>query len=426
VRLREVQGNMGELREQVAQARRADDTAQRTLIEASERPNFGRITESPEYRERERARAALRVAEEQLAAAQKEEHDLLTDPRVNAYGGGPRHRAGADPRDAEGPGQDEWERVLSSWHVGARGLEAPVDVGRVIRPPGSPFAATTITPASELPAPGYEVSGIQPLGRDERFLLAALLQLKIEPGDMAVQALTQTGKREVEGTIERDPIAKTEKAKSKDALTLETPKVKQFAIRKEGLPDKLFYVTDGLGDTAGLPAPAGGALLQWARDELTYDLRVASDLHVFSQLIAAKPPFLAKAPSFKTPKGAITAIEESLSAHKALGGKPTVLAAGPKVATELKTLLDTTERPIPIGALLAERGLTLIEVQEEHDPVLIDVGRVGCFYYSPGTLLVNPYSGAPKNEVEVRVEYDALFHCRDANGAFSISEKAMA
>jgi hypothetical protein len=305
---------------------------------------------------------------------------------------------------------------------------APVDVGRVLTSPA--LAATTVSPASEIGVPAFEVENIQALGRDERFLLTYLRAQEIEQGDMAVQALTQTGERKITGTIERDPIATSAKATVANTLTVEKPNVKQFALINGGLPDKMFYVAEGLGDRAAL-APESGPLLEWVRDDLTFELRIAADAHAYTNIIAGKPPFLGEAVSFTTPKGALTAIQKAVSAHRALGARPKILAAGPKVSVELRTLLDKNEQPVPTSALVGTltttgEELTVIEVQEEHDPLLVDPMRLGCFYHSLGSLRVNGLGeGFKKNEVEVRLEFDGLFHVRDANGAFSLSLAAM-
>jgi hypothetical protein len=323
----------------------------------------------------------------------------------------------------EGAYVDGWQRLASSIDVSKGVFQASVSLGELMK--GPPLAATSITPPSGLTAPGFEVEGITPLARDVRFLTPHLRSQQVDQGDLAIQSFEQHGSRAVSGAVERDPVATTEKAKLALGLELVTPPLKQLALIADGTPEKLFSGVQGLGDSAGTAAPlTGGLLLEWLRGELQYQLDLSLDSHVMSQLVASKPAF------GLTGTGLITQIRNAVSAHRALGASPQILAVPPKTAVELDSLEDANKRPIfPLGVVGGASplfGLTIVELQsEEHAPVLLDANVIGLTYFSLATLLVDPFSESKKNQVSVRLEYDVLFHVRDVSGCYVLSKEAL-
>jgi hypothetical protein len=179
-----------------------------------------------------------------------------------------------------------------------------------------------------------------------------------------------------------------------------------------------------MGDGAAVGAPlTGGLLLEWLRGELGFQLDKALDAHTLAQIVAAKPAF------GLTGVGLITQIRNAVSAHRALGASPTILAVPPKTAVELDSLEDAQKRPIfPLGVVGGSSplfGLNVVELQsEEHSPLLIDPAVLGLVYTSLATILVDPFTQSSSNLVSVRLELDALFHVRDVSGVYSVGKEA--
>jgi hypothetical protein len=376
---------------------------------------------SPECRTAEEAKERRRQAE--LSVAQIEGEQKASLVQLSNDGAGVSGVGGNGPM-LDSVSGDGWQQLVEGLKPTARGIEASVPLDSLMRPPT--LATTSLTPSSGLSAPAYEVEGIVPLARDTRFgLTQNLRSQQVEQGDLALAEFRQVGTRTVTGAIERDPVATSEKAKLATSIELVTPSLKQLAIIQDGVPSKLFDAVQGLGDSASPAAlPGAGLLLEWLRSELQYQLNRALDAHIMAQLIAAKPAFS------ETGTGKITQIRNAISAHRALGAMPTVLVASPKLAAELDSLEDSNKRPVfatrDTGSASPLFGLTIVEItSEEHAPVLLDPMVIGLTYFSLGTLFINPFTKATTNQVDVRLEFDTLFHVRDVSGAYVVSKEAL-
>jgi hypothetical protein len=401
--------------QQLAARRHADAT-----LKAWERegcPPHG----SASYRACEEAKENRRQSELDLAALEGEQKAALV--RLSNDGDGLRGRNGNGPM-ADGLGRDGWQQLANTLDPSKGVFQASVGLDSLMKPPM--LGVTSITPPSGLTAPQFEIEGVIPLSKDTRFLYPLLKQQQVEQGDLSLAEFKQSGTRTVSGAVERDPAAVTEKAKLALGLELVTPSLKQLAIFADAVPSKLFPAVEGLGDGGGIvgAVPTGGLLLEWLRTELAYQLDKALDSHTLAQLVAAKPAFS------ETGTTLIQKIRNAVSAARANGANPTILAVPPKVAIELDSLEDAQKRPIfPTGAVGGSSplyGLNVVELQsEEHSPVLIDPLVLGVVYFSLGTLLVNPFVGASKNLVDVRLEFDCLTHIRDVSGAYAISATAL-
>jgi hypothetical protein len=375
---------------------------------------------SREYRRWERAKEAHDAARQELAEAVGEQRGALG----RLADGGGIARNGDGPRSRDGLWGDGWERLAAAINPSGGIFEASVDLGSLMKP--NPLAAVGVTPSSGWTAPSYEIEGVVPMARDVRYLYPLLRSQQVEQGDLGIQEIKQTGERKVTGAVEREPMSTSDKAKLATGLTLEQVPLKQLAVYADEIPDKLFDAVQGLGDNAVAVPPLGpgSLLLEWLRDEMVYQLDRALDTHIIGQLIAAKPAFGEATGSL------LTKIRTAVSAHRALGARPTILAVGPKVAIELDTLEDANKRPLfPLGVVGGASplfGMTVLELQtDEHAPILIDPQVIGIDYYSLATLFVNPFVGGKKNLVDVRLEYDTLFHVRDVSGAYTLSKEAL-
>jgi hypothetical protein len=397
---------------QAEKVARDQHAAARAAWERAGEPGEG----SPEYLRWERGKEAVDQATHDLARAEGEQRGVL-----GRYAKG----NGDGPRTGDGPLTNGWERLATELRSTPQGIEASVPLDSLLKPPA--YGAIGVTPAAGWTAPSYEVEGVVPIARDVRFLYPLLPSQQVEPGDLGVQELKQTGKREATGAVERDPMATTAKAAYASGITLVQEPLKQLAIYADSVPSKLFDAAQGLGDGPGMAAPAlgpGSLLLAWLTTDLGYMLERAYDAHDLAQIVAAKPAF------GLTGTGLITQIRNAVSAHRALGANPSILAVPPKTAIELDSLEDAQKRPIfptgVVGGASPLFSLNVVELQsEEHAPILIDPTILGVNYYSLGTLLVDPFSKAQTNQVNVRLEFDVLFHVRDVSGAYALSATAL-
>jgi hypothetical protein len=331
---------------------------------------------------------------------------------------------GNGPRSGDGPWQNPFHELLSTLHSGPRGLESTVWADELIHPP-APQAATTVSPASGVTVPSFEVTGIVASAFDERWLIDHLVQARVEVGDLGVQEFKQTGARTLTGAIERDPLSVEPKAALSLGLKVEQVPLKQEAVVIDKVPSELFPAVQGLGDNAPLTGGAteGGLMLGWLTSEGGKQVKIGIESHIVAAITAVKPAFS------ETGVGKLAQIRNAVSAHRALGAQPAVLAATPKYCAELDSLEDANKRPIfPLGVVGGSSplfGLTVVELRsEEHDPLLIDPRIAGIFYSSEAKLLVDPFSEMKSNLVNVRLEMNVLFHCRDVAGFYSVGKVA--
>lgn len=111
---------------------------------------------------------------------------------------------------------------------------------------------------------------------------------------------------------------------------------------------------------------------------------------------------------------------------RAEGTNPTPIAASPEDGVELDLDARGTDGQFTFavrdtGSSSPLFGLQVVECTQVTDPVLIDPVAVGLLYVGPAALQVDPYSGFVKNLVTTRLEFDALFHVRDARGAYVLT-----
>ena len=261
-----------------------------------------------------------------------------------------------------------------------------------------------------VPTGGSEVATSRaPLAQpaqDNRFLFPALPQRSLDDGVLAIVDFVQSGSRAVSGSIERDPMATTEKAELALALSAESEDVKQLAVTVSDVPEKLF---------AAEPALNG-----FLREEIGYALRVALDAYVVGALEGSAPP------AGLTGANLVEQVRNALSAARANGANPSTLALSPADASGL----DLTTVGSDGLYLFAVRdagssspiwGLQVREAPSVSDPILIDGPLAATLYLGRATFSLDPYSGFKRDTVDARLEFEALAHVRDASGLYAIS-----
>jgi hypothetical protein len=315
--LSEIDGQLAEARDDLRDLKAERDRTRDAFARTDHSVN------SREFRDAETAATAVADKEGEIANLQQRQVGilrLLGDEAPRRV----RSSNGNGPRSGDEPWQNGWQQLASEIDPKGGVYQASVDLGSLMKPPAQ--AAIGLTPSSGLTAPAYEVEDIQPMGRDVRFLYPLLRRTQVDQGDMAIQEFRQTGTRTVTGSVERDLVSTAAKASLGLSLELVTPPLKQLAIVAEGVPAKLFDAVQGLGDAApplgGMIS--GGLLLDWLTGEQAYQLDKSLDAMWLATIVAAKPAFS------ETGTTKLQQIRNAISAHRALGANPTILAVSPK------------------------------------------------------------------------------------------------
>jgi len=379
-RLQDVEQEIAELRDQRPGLVKARDEARERYV------NGGG---NPEFRAAEQARDALRAVEQDLEERQREQIGLLEQIG----------RGGAGARAGGGRG---WQRVARELDL-ERG-HTRVDLGLADLARLEPRASVSVTPSTGWTAPSI-IAPFIPEARDERHLFMAFPGAPVEAKDMAITEFRQTGSRTVTGTVERDPLAVTEKAKLSLGVELATPTLSTFAVVLEDVPSKLLEAVE--------------VAEQFFAAELGYAVKQALDSHCLAAITAAKPP------SGEEGESLWIKVRNAVKAMRAKGAKPNVLALNPDDAADLDTLTAGADN-LPVFALRDTGsssplwGLSCIEVPGLEAPTLIDTTIAGVMYLGEARFLADPFTGLDTNEVRVRIEAEALLHVRDANGIYVI------
>jgi hypothetical protein len=347
-----------------------------------------------------------RKASDELADANKKVDDLTAVQVGTLKMFGQNGRAG---RDQNGPrsgtfGSDGWSHLARELDPQAGRNRVDVPLGDLLRSPA--MAGLTVTPSSGLSAPALYGPFIEK-AQDTRHIWEAFPFQQLDPGVLAISDYRQSGARTVTGAVERDPVSTASKAKLALAVTLETPPLKQQALIVDGVPAKLLEI-EGFD--------------LFLRNELAYQLSLSLDKHVLAQIAAAAPPTGSTGPTL------IEKARNGVSAMRALGGVPRVLALSPTDAAALdvqKTGTAGLEQYVfgskDSGSAGPLWNMAIVEVPGLEAPMLIDPKVLAMMYAGTAMLLLDPYSGADTNTVRLRLEVEALLHIRDIAGAYVIS-----
>ncbi len=315
---------------------------------------------------------------------------------------------GRGGRDQNGPRSGEhgdgWAHLARELDLREGRNRVDVPLGDLLHSPA--MVGIAVSPSSGLTAPATYGPFIEK-AQDTRHVWEAFPEQQLELGVLAISDYRQTGSRTVTGSIERDPASTAAKATLALSVTLETPPLKQLALLVEDVPVKLLEIE-------GFDA--------FLRNELAYQLSRSLDAHVLAQITAASPP---------TGSTGATLIEQArngVSAMRALGGVPRVLALSPEAAAALdvqKTGAEGLEQYVfgakATGSAAPLWGNAVVEVPGLEHPTLLDPQMLAMLFVGAATLLVDPYSGADTNTVRLRLEVEALLHVRDIAGAYVIS-----
>jgi hypothetical protein len=397
VKLKQVEAELSEAREEQAVLRREAD---KTRAEFAKSPDADPST--PTFK---RAKAASELLAESVQKV--EGLQAVQIGTLKMLGKDGRVRSDRNGPTGEGFAGDGWDHAANNLSISGGQLRVDMPARDLLR---SPMAAgLKVSPSEGLTAPAYEVPGLVQMGADRRGLYGVFPRQQVEQGDLALTEFQQTGSRTLTGTIERDPVAVTEKAKLELEVTLATPSLVQWAAVIEKVPSRLFD---------SVPA-----LLAFLESELKYQVELGVDAHCIAQIEAAAPP------TGETGTTLIEKTRNAVAAMRALGASPSILALAPEDAAALdvlKTGVEGMESYIfasrATGSASPLWGLEVVEVPNLEAPTLIDPLLAGVLYTATGTVLVDPYSAMDSNQVRVRVEIDGLLHIRDISGVYVIDK----
>jgi HK97 family phage major capsid protein len=384
---------LAEAREQRGPARAARDQARDAWMKAG----MPHDESTASWKRAQKAVNELGALEERIEQLDRQKIQLLEtlgeNPGVT--------RPGRDGPVTEGGGADGWSSLAHK--LCARDGRDRIEMqGRdLLR---QPMAATTVTPSEAWTAPAV-FTGLTPLPMDQRFIYPVFGQIPLDGGSTAISDYKATSRAIAEGgSVIRDPGSTEEKAQLNLAVELETPTVKQFAVIGDA-PNQLFESVD-----------AFNAYLQ---NEMRYALDVALDEHVLAQIAAAEG--IGKG---KTGTDLIARIRNGVSAMKAAGANPTVLALSPADAASL----DLTKNeigtylfvPRVTGSASPIWGLQCVESPRVTNPILIDPAILGVLYSEIAQILIDVFTKMSTNETRIRIEHTGLFHVRSAAGAYKV------
>lgn len=398
----ELNKRLTEARAAVTESKNALAAAQAQL--SSARDAFVNLNAPPakasstrEFKAADSARVAVERAQSKLDKCREAEHGIL----AMLGGGNSGGRSGNGPISGESSG-DGYAHIARSIDLESGRSRVDLPLGELLN--SGPMASLTVSPSSGIKNPSIFEQGVEAMGRDFRHLAAYFNGEQVDPSILGVADWKQSG-RSVSGTVERDQMAVTSKAKLSVTVTAEQTALKTLAIVLDKIPVKLIESQEGF--TSFLQA------------ELAYQLALALDAHCVAQILAATPPHGLE--------GA-TLIEQSRHAvaeMRGVGARPTVLALTPTEAAALdvqKTELAYIFATRDTGSASPLWNNAIAEVPTGlSSPLMIDPLLLAYLYLGVARFQVDPYTGLDTNEVRVRLEADCLLHVRQPLGAFRIA-----
>jgi hypothetical protein len=249
--------------------------------------------------------------------------------------------------------------------------------------------------------------GIVPIGQDTRSIFTSLPAQSVQ-GVSAVSDFVQTA-RSVTGTVKRALDATSTKADVNVTLVHGLNALSQFAVTLSSIPNAL------LEDIV--------SLREFLQQEGVFQVSKGLDEHVIDQIIAASPP------SGATGTGLLEEVRHAVGAMRDVGANPTILALSTADAVSLDLAVTPSPSTGPYlfptrdsGSASPLFGLQIVESPSMavHDPLLIDPAMLGMLYVGETHFDANPFTEFAKNLTTLRVETTALYHVRNAQGAYSI------
>ena len=218
---------------------------------------------------------------------------------------------------------------------------------------------------------------IIPMGTDRRFLYPNLPTTDVEDAT-AVQDFKHTA-RTLTGSVQRNLDATTAKANVDFTLTLVTEALSQFAVTLNDIPNAVLESVPLMG--------------QFLNDQGRFQVDNGLDKHVFSQIVAAAPPFGV------TGTDLITKLRNGIASMRAEGANPTIAVLNATDAAALDLQADAGGFIFPtrdVGSSSPLYGLKIIErtsATGTEPPYLIDPNMLGRLYLGTARFEADPFTG---------------------------------
>jgi hypothetical protein len=278
---------------------------------------------------------------------------------------------------------------------------------RAVEVPGYPIfgpeGAKAVTSPVIADMPRRVEPGLIALGADQRFAFPQFPS--IDAGDaLVISDYRQTVRGAPVGTVERSPVATTDKAQLPVTVAVANDPMSQVAIVLDGIP---------VAVVEALPQ-----FRTFADNELRFQLFKALDAHLHTKVNAGA--------SFgNTGTGLVAQLRNAVAALQTAGYSPDLAIVNPADATALDltttgadaqyvfALRDTGDSSPLWGLRIVVRaGTTGTE-----PPLVVDTARIGALYLGRLAIDLDPYAGLGgknfvKNLVDIRAEQNALMHVR--------------
>jgi hypothetical protein len=245
------------------------------------------------------------------------------------------------------------------------------------------------------------------MGTDRRWLYLNLVTQDVGP-ESAIQDFKQTV-RTLTGPVQRNLDATTDKATIDTTLTLVTESLSQFAVTVDSIPNQVLESISTARD--------------WLNGEMQFQIQKSLDAHVFSQIVAASPPF------GNTGADTITRVRNAIGSMRGEGANPDLLVMNATDAAALDLSTSGTSTPYlfavrePGGAspLFGLRVIERTSAMGAEPPYVLDSNMLGRLYLGTMRIDADPVHGFQEKLTTLRCEIKALFHVRDAKGARRIA-----
>jgi hypothetical protein len=254
-------------------------------------------------------------------------------------------------------------------------------------------------------------SGLVAMGADQRFAFPMFPSVDAGP-DLVISDYRQSVRGAPVGTVERSPVATTDKAQLPVTIVPVNDPMSQVAIVLDGIP---------LAVVEALPQ-----FRTFADNELRFQLFKALDAHVYTKVNTGA--------SFGTTgTGLIAQLRNAVASLQAAGYSPDLAIVNPVDAVALDLSVDTagqyvfalrdTGNSSPLWGLrvVVRAGTTGTE-----PPLVVDTRQIGALYLGTLAIDLDPYAGLGgknfvKNLVDIRAEQNALMHVRAPTAARRIA-----
>jgi hypothetical protein len=400
-RLRQIEGALGESREELVVLRGAAATSKSAYVkDPSAAPS------SAVFRTAQRDAEAVTECEERISSLTTEQVGVLK------MGGWAENRRGR--RDQNGPSGDypagDWQTAVQQIDL-SRGIDR-VDVPLTTLVGARPMAAggggLTVTPgAGGLMLPVNEQPFV-PLPLDQRGLFAYLPGEQLDGTEPTIADYKMVS-RSVEGEITRASTADTAKAEALFGIDLATDELLQFSLFLPGVAAKLFDYIEGLGEI--LSGEMGKLLVQ------------RLNLHIIEQIEAAKPP------TGEEGETLLEKLRHAVKEVKGAGGTPSLIALNPDDAADLDLSVTGTDKSLVFPARATGTSspiwtCNVCEIPDLSKPLVIDPATCAKVFYGGARLKVDEGTELDRNLVRLELSFEAICNVRQIVGGAYVVDKA--